>query len=76
MRLVKQAAHAGVVVCLFFIAMILDLFTPLHNSDIIPMIGYFACCLVGIVPILTAAYVSIRRKQVRIMCISSMVTYI
>jgi hypothetical protein len=65
MELMKQGFHAGVVVVLFLIAMTIDLFTPLHNSDIYPMIAYLACCLVGIVPILTAAYIAIRRKQVR-----------
>jgi hypothetical protein len=51
------------VVLLFLIAMITDFLTP-QDSNLYPMIGYLACCLLGIVPILTAAFDALCRKQV------------
>ena len=59
----EQGTHTGVVVTLFLTAMVLDVFTA--TDTLLSMIGYLACCLVGIVPILTAAYTALRRRQVR-----------
>ena len=67
MKLVKQGSHAALVVLLFLIAMITDFLTP-QDSNLYPMIGYLACCLLGIVPILTAAFDALCRKQVCFCC--------
>ena len=64
MELMKKGVHAATVVVLFLIALILDIFTALHDSEVVPMVMYLSCSLVGIVPILAAAYDALVRKQV------------